>query len=283
MPRTLRFKNRIFSLIRYEGGPMKRTVWISGSVLFAALSGCVSTGTFQKMQSQCSTDKQALTQKLDAVNLQLDTMSKEKTAIEEAARAKDEEISKLKGTYDDLVGNLKNEIANGQIQVTQLKDKLTVNMVEKILFNSGSAQVKPEGMKVLDRVADALKKVNDKAIRVEGYTDNVPLSPKLRDTWPTNWELSASRATTVVRYLQEKDGLDPSHLIAAGFSQYHPVSSNDTPEGRAQNRRIDIVLVPLDLPNPAANITPVPAVPAQAPVENSGSAPTAAPANSPPS
>jgi len=252
---------------------MNRTLWISGLGLVIGLSGCVSTGTYQKAQAQttmCLSDKQALAQKLDAADQQLDAVSKEKAAIEEAARDKDTEISKLKGTYDDLVGNLKNEIANGQIQVTQLKDKLTVNMVEKILFNSGSAQVKPEGMKVLDRVADALKKVQDKAIRVEGYTDNVPLSPKLRDMWPTNWELSASRATTVVRYLQEKGGLDPDHLIAAGFGQYHPVAANDTPEGRAQNRRIDIVLVPLDLPNPAASAAPaaaapIPTAPTQAP------------------
>lgn len=253
---------------------MNRSLWISGLGFVIGLSGCVSTGTYQKSQAQtavCLTDKQAIAQKLDAANQQLDAVSKEKAAIEEAARSKDEEISKLKGTYDDLVGNLKNEINNGQIQVTQLKDKLTVNMVEKILFNSGSAQVKPEGMKVLDRVADALKKVQDKAIRVEGYTDNVPLSPKLRDTWPTNWELSASRATTVVRYLQEKDGLNPSYLIAAGFGEYHPIASNDTPEGRAQNRRIDIVLVPLDLPAPATSAAPAPTAPA---------APTQAPAPS---
>ena len=268
---------------------MNRTLWISGLGLILALSGCVSTGTYQKAQAQtamCLTDKQGLAQKLDAANQQLDAVSKEKAAIEEAARSKDEEISKLKGTYDDLVGNLKNEIANGQIQVTQLKDKLTVNMVEKILFNSGSAKVKPEGMKVLDRVAEALKKVTDKAIRVEGYTDNVPLSPKLRDQWPSNWELSASRATTVVRYLQEKDGLDPTHLIAAGFGEFHPVASNDTPEGRAQNRRIDIVLVPLDLPNPSAAAPPAatvppPMVPAQAPAGNSGSAPAAVPSDAP--
>ena len=217
------------------------------------LGGCVSTETYKKSQSetaQCLTDKRSLSQQLEAAN-------QEKANLQQATQAKDEEISKLKGTYDDLMGNLKNEIASGQIQVTQLKDKLTVNMVEKILFNSGSARIKPEGMKVLDRVADALKKVQDKAIRVEGYTDNVPLSPKLQSTFPSNWELSVARAANVVRYLQEKDGLDPSHLIAAGYGEYHPVAPNDTEEGRAQNRRIDIVLVPLDVAVPASAQTPL--------------------------
>jgi chemotaxis protein MotB len=125
-------------------------------------------------------------------------------------------------------------------------------MVEKILFNSGQAEVKESGKKVLNQIAAALKNLQDKDIRVEGYTDNVPLSPKLRDRFPTNWELSTARATNVVRYLEEKSGLDPSRLIAAGFGQYHPIVTNDTDEGRAQNRRIDIVLVPHEVSGNAA-------------------------------
>lgn len=214
------------------------------------LSGCVSTSTYRKAQNDtatCLTDKQALTQQVDALN-------KERVALAQASAEKDTELSKLKGTYDELVGNLKNEISSGQIQVTQLKDKLTLNMVEKILFNSGQAEVKESGKKVLNSIAAALKNIQDKDVRVEGYTDNVPLSPKLQDRFPTNWELSTARATNVVRYLEEKTGFDPSRLIAAGFGQYHPISTNDTDEGRAQNRRIDIVLVPHEVSGSAANV-----------------------------
>src|SRR5262249_30589938 len=89
---------------------------------------------------------------------------------------------------------------------------------------------------------------------VEGYTDNVPLGPRLRERFPTNWELSTARATNVVRYLQETANLDPSHLIAAGFGQYHPISANDTDEGPAQNRRLHIVLVPHEVSGSAANV-----------------------------
>jgi chemotaxis protein MotB len=160
--------------------------------------------------------------------------------------AKETEISKLKATYDQLVGNLKEQINTGQIQITQLAGRLSVNMVDKILFNSGEASVKPGGEKVLLQVGAALKNVQDKAIRVEGHTDNVPIAESLRLRFPSNWELSTARATAVVRYLQDKAGIAPDHLIAAGYGEHRPIAPNTTPEGRAQNRRIEIVLVPVE-------------------------------------
>ena len=222
---------------------------VGALVIGVIFSGCVSSSKYRLAQSQTAT---CLTEK-DALNRQIDALNKEKSDLAQQSAAKEETISKMKGTYDELVGNLKNEINSGQIQVTQLKDKLTLNMVEKILFNSGQAEVKDSGKKVLDSIAQALKNISDKDIRVEGYTDNVTLGPRLRERFPTNWELSTARATNVVRYLEETDGLDPSHLVAAGFGQYHPISSNDTEEGRAQNRRIDIVLVPHEVSGSAAN------------------------------
>jgi chemotaxis protein MotB len=248
------------------------------------LAGCVSTKAYKKSQAEtatCLTDKQAQAQTLQQ---QIDALNKEKAALVQSEADKEAELAKLKGTYDQVVGDLKNEISSGQIQVTQLKDKLTLNMVEKILFNSGQAEVKDSGKKVLDSIAAALKNVQDKDIRVEGYTDNVALSPKLKDRFPTNWELSTARATNVVRYLEEKDGLDPSHLIAAGFGQYHPLSTNDTPEGRAQNRRIDIVLVPHEVSGSAAqaHVTQAAAQSGPAAVETSTpTAPSPAPQGSP--
>jgi len=212
------------------------------------LSSCVSTQTYRRSQAEtatCLTNKQALEGQVAA-------LTQDKAALTQSAADKEAEIAKLKGTYDQVVGNLQNEISSGQIQVTQLKDKLTLNMVEKILFNSGQANVKESGQKVLDQIANALKTVPDKDIRVEGYTDNVPLGSKIQDRFPTNWELSTARATNVVRYLVEKDGLDPSRLIAAGFGQFHPIVTNETEEGRAQNRRIDIVLVPHEVSGNAA-------------------------------
>jgi chemotaxis protein MotB len=163
-----------------------------------------------------------------------------------AEAAKQAELDKAKQNYDNLAAGLKSELAAGQVTITQLKGKLTVNMVDKILFESGQADVKSEGKKVLDKVAAALNQVQDKDIRIEGHTDNKPISGSLQSKYPSNWELSTARATAVARYLQDSANVDPKRLIAAGYGEFRPIASNDTPESRAQNRRIEIVLVPRD-------------------------------------
>ncbi|MBI3994633.1 MAG: OmpA family protein [Nitrospirae bacterium] len=167
--------------------------------------------------------------------------------LAEEAKAKEAEVARLKSTYDKLVGELQEEIKRGDITVTRVMDKLSVNLVEKILFDSGSAEIKPEGLKILDRVGGILKSVTDKQIRIEGYTDNVPIGSRLTETFPTNWELSASRAVNVVRYLSGPVGVPSRLLSAAGFADNRPVASNETKEGRSQNRRIEIVLLPSDM------------------------------------
>lgn len=164
----------------------------------------------------------------------------------ELATQKDEEIRRLRGTYDSLVKNLEGEIAKGEIKVRQIRDRLSVQLVEKILFDSGKAEIKPEGKVVLEKVGNVLKSVNDKQIRIEGYTDSMPIGAGLRGKYPTNWELSTLRATTVLRFLQEKAGVDGKYLSAVGYGPHRPVAANDTEQGRAENRRIEIVLTPLD-------------------------------------
>jgi chemotaxis protein MotB len=172
----------------------------------------------------------------------MDELSQEKA---QAIAEMEKSIAELKKTHDSMVGAMQEEIQKGEITITQLKDKLTLSMVEAILFDSGSAKVKKNGEKVLDRVAEVLKKVTDKQIRIEGYTDNVPIGGALAEKFPTNWELSTARATNVVRYLQ-RDGIDPQLLGACGYSEYRPIAANDTEEGKAKNRRIEVVLTPKD-------------------------------------
>jgi chemotaxis protein MotB len=120
-----------------------------------------------------------------------------------------------------------------------------MTMVDKILFPSGSADVSKGGKQVLDKVIAILKDIKDKRIQVEGHTDNVRIVSAIKTKYPTNWELSTARATQVVRYLQEAGGIDPKQLSAIGYAEYQPVALNDTDEGKAKNRRIEIVLLPL--------------------------------------
>jgi chemotaxis protein MotB len=168
-------------------------------------------------------------------------------AKEMAVQEKNQEIARLTKTHDDLVSELHDEIVHGEIEITQLKDKLSLKMVDRILFDSGSAEVKKDGKKVLDRVAEILNKVQDKQFLIAGHTDDVPISSRLRDKFPSNWELSTARATNVVRYLHEKGDIDPTILSAVGYSEYRPVASNETKEGNAKNRRIEIVLIPIEV------------------------------------
>jgi chemotaxis protein MotB len=171
------------------------------------------------------------------------TLDRERAAKE----AKEAEIKRLTRTQEELSKSLQDEISKGNITVQQVRDRLTINLVDQVLFDSGQTEVKPAGQKVLKQVSDLLKTVTDKQIRIEGHTDNVPISVKLQSRYKTNWELSTARATAVVRYLIDQDGVDPRQLSAAGYADTQPVASNDTEKGRSANRRIEIVLYPKDL------------------------------------
>ncbi|MDD2580532.1 MAG: OmpA family protein [Desulfuromonadaceae bacterium] len=171
--------------------------------------------------------------------------SKLNADIAELQRVKEEKVKEVSGTYEKLLDNMKNEIAKGQVTISELKGKLTVNMEAAILFDSGRADVKTDGLDILNKMVETLKSVGDKAIRVEGHTDAVQITGVLARTFPTNWELSAARAINVTRFLQQR-GIDPRNLSAAAFAEYKPVADNDTREGRARNRRIEITLVAKD-------------------------------------
>ena len=193
-------------------------------------------------QAGLSNDLSLTTARATAVEASLAKSREEKAAVEKTAA---EELAKVRKNYEDLNAGLKSEIAAGEVTITQLKGKLTVNMVDRILFDSGQAEVRSDGKKVLQKVGDVLRSVADKDIRIEGHTDNRPIVREdVKIKYATNWELSTARATAVLRYLQDTAKVDPKRLMATGYGEYRPISPNDTPEQRALNRRIEIVLVP---------------------------------------
>ena len=133
----------------------------------------------------------------------------------------------------------KNKLQN---QVTTRLDHrgLVISLLsDKSYYDSGSAQLRPDTQAILDKVAKFLRN-NTYLVRVEGFTDNEPIGTSV---YPTNWELSTARATNVVRYLVEKDGMEPTRISAGGYGEYHPRVMNDTPEHKQQNRRVDIVIL----------------------------------------
>ncbi len=199
-------------------------------------------------------EMQGLTAALESKEDMLRAEAAEKERLEAERLAKEEEIQRLTQTHDDLRNSLEAEIAKGDIRIKQVRDKLTINMVDRVLFDSGRAFVKPAGLKVLKQMSDILKSVDDKQIRIEGHTDNVPIGIKLQERFPTNWELSTARATSVVRYLIEKGEIVPDNISAVGYADTRPIASNEEEAGRQVNRRIEIVLYPKDLKDLASEI-----------------------------
>lgn len=166
------------------------------------------------------------------------SLSKKQQKLLDEKRALEEKTKE----YDQLVAKMKDEIDSGKIEISNLRGRMAVKLKDKVLFASGSAKLQDEGKAALTKLAEVFKEITGKSLRVEGHTDNVPVSKSGK--FASNWELSSARALAVVTFLQEQ-GLDATRLSAEGCGEYRPIADNETPEGRSQNRRIEIVLVPL--------------------------------------
>lgn len=150
------------------------------------------------------------------------------------------EVRQVSDTYHSLVEELESEVASGRLEIERLQEGLQVRAGEAILFDSGSVEVKPAGLEVLRRVAGELRALADHEIRVEGHTDDRPIQTA---RFPSNWELSAARASAVARALVA-DGVSPALIAATGYGAERPIAPNQEPDGRARNRRIEILLIP---------------------------------------
>jgi chemotaxis protein MotB len=139
----------------------------------------------------------------------------------------------------ELEKSLTSEIKRKEIALRREPDGLVISLREVGFFESGSARIKSASQAVFDRIAGTLRS-RDYRLRIEGHTDDVPIHTA---QFPTNWELSTSRATEIVRLLIERDGFAPERLNAAGYAEYRPVAPNFTAEGRGLNRRVDIVIL----------------------------------------
>jgi chemotaxis protein MotB len=188
--------------------------------------------------------QRALETQVKALEEQNVQLQQQRDNLGQEVQRKDAQISQLQSTYDSLQEKLKAEINKGDIRLTQNGGRISVDLVDKILFDSGQAAISPRGLEVLARVGAVLAKVDDKQIQVSGHTDNTPITGTLTATFSTNWELSAARAVNVVKALAEQK-VPSARMLAAGYGEFHPVANNANPQGRARNRRIEILLTPL--------------------------------------
>ena len=238
---------------------IKKMALISLSLSLFLILSCVSKSKYVELQNQSNEtqaqleqDKSALEAQISKLNSEntrlLDTVEGLKTELNQekmTVKEKEAEVSELEKTRREIEPSLQEQIAQKDIKLEEIEGKLKVTFVDKILFDSGSVMIKPKGQEVLLTLADSFRNNKDQNIVVEGHTDDVKIGGALIDRFPTNWELSTARATAVVRFLQEKGNIEPERLTASGYSFYQPVASNETPEGRKENRRIEIILVPV--------------------------------------
>jgi chemotaxis protein MotB len=187
------------------------------------------------------------------------SLASARAALEAQVQEKDAQLQALQATYNSLEEKMKAEISGGEIRLSQANGRLQVDLVDKVLFASGEAALSARGEEVLARLGAVLESVKDRNIQVSGHTDDSPPSEKLKAIYPTNWELSVARAVNVVRFLGERAKVPQRRLVATGHGEYEPVASNATPQGRARNRRIEILLTPEVSATPAPALARAPA------------------------
>ena len=205
----------------------------------------------QEARNKCAQDLKDLQVQhtyLKKINLQLSEnlkilrleLKKKKSVIELQGNV----IKLLDDTKKTIETSLKDQIAAQEVEVIEAENKLKVIIVDKILFDSGSAEINPKGQELLRVLAMSLNESKNQNIVIEGHTDNVSLTAYLMKRFPSNWELSTARASAVAHFFEEKGAVDPRRLTACGYSYHRPVAANDTAEGRRQNRRIEVVFEP---------------------------------------
>ncbi len=191
-------------------------------------------------------------------------LNESQASIEELQKQRDSAVR----THQTLEDEMRAALESKDVTISQLQGKLTVNILDRVLFDSGEADLKSGGAAVLRKVAAFLAQHPSLKVHVIGHTDNVPIRAVARKRFPSNWELSTARATAAVRFLTEEAGVDPRRLGAVGYGEFRPLADNATPEGRARNRRIAITILSeemagVDVPSIAGTNAPPP-VPAPA-------------------
>jgi len=209
----------------------------------------------EKQTQELLTGKAQLSGQIELISAEVEELARAKSQLSgqiELISAEAEGLAKAKKNREEAIRNqqklitsLKKEIDTGQVKIAQLAGLTTVRLEDKVVFDSSKASIKESGLGVLRKVGEALQLIKDKHIQVQGHTDSRPIKWELQERFPTNWELSAARAATIVRYLIDEVGIDPARLSAAGYGYHHPLASNDTSEGQQENRRVEFVLLPL--------------------------------------
>jgi chemotaxis protein MotB len=245
-------------------------VWILAVICVALL--LVIAGMLANLQRE---RKQLL-----QLRSQLNSDAQKLTAVEKSRAESQQQVSSLRGRVAELEKEMamatqmargleeqmRAELESKDVTISKLQGKLTVNILDRILFDSGEAVLKSDGEAVLRKIASILAQHGELKVHVIGHTDNVPMRPSPQNRYASNWELSTARALAAVRFLTEQAGVSPQRLGAVGYGEFRPLADNGTVEGRARNRRIAVTILADELagvdltPEAAATNTALPKI-----------------------
>ncbi len=195
------------------------------------------------LQSELGKSATNLSQALSAIQTNQALIVTLTNRISELQKEKEMVGQKAKSLEDEM----REQLESKDVTISKLQGKLTVTIVDRVMFDSGEAILKADGATVMQKIADLLTSHPELKIHVIGHTDNVPIRQTAQSRFASNWELSTARALAAVHFLTEKAGVDPRRVGAVGYGEFHPIADNSTAEGRSKNRRIAITILPEDL------------------------------------
>ncbi len=231
---------------------MRRNLSVPGSLVLVALlaiaplTGCVTKSKYDLLlaeRNELAASNQTLRQKSGQLTTQSQQLASVAAGLSQELALRDQEMEQLRREQEELMEELETWVVAGLIKMELLKDGLHLVLSEEILFPTGSDELNDTGREVLTKLVEELEQLPYQ-IAVIGYTDNVPVGPRLAARFPSNWELAGARAASVVRLFQGA-GVPAQQLVVISRGEGQPIASNDTPKGRAENRRIEVRLRPV--------------------------------------
>ena len=187
-----------------------------------------------------------LNSKLQEMKTNADLQEKRISDLFNKVQSSEEQATREKQIYDQLLSELKGMVDSGQAEITRLAGKTRIRLAESVLFVSGKADLITVGEEVLTKIGEQLKNITDRRIMIEGHTDSVPIGRTLQAKYPSNLELSAARAVVVHQFLRSKIQISENNLAVVAYGPYQPIDTNETEEGRQNNRRVVLALEPID-------------------------------------
>ena len=243
-----------------RGSDASRWGWIVAGILAVLLvvslllwaSAVGKERGLESLQTKLDDANASLASALDVNQTNKDQIAALQSKVMDLEQEKDTATQMAKA----LENEMRSDLESKDVTISNLQGKLTVNILDRVMFDSGEAILKPDGETVMRKIAAILVEHPNLKIHVIGHTDNVPIRPEAHNRFASNWELSTARALAAVHFLTEKAGVDPRRVGAVGYGEYRPIADNATAEGRARNRRIAITILPDEL----AGADTVPAV-----------------------